>query len=100
MLLSYDKEEKEEGDQYGADLKMFSRVGKQTNNLYLAFNKGHSLYMPPEHDDNEFDDKPTIQQVRPSWGPLVVLWEDASKGETQCKKREVASTQTIPHLQF
>lgn len=53
-----DKEQKEE--QYGADMKMFSRVGKQTNNLYIAFNKGHALYTPPEHEENLFEEKPSI----------------------------------------
>ena len=60
MLLSY-KDNKQEGEEsYGADMKMFSRVGKQTNNMYLAFNKGHSLYTPPENEEDPFAEKPTI----------------------------------------
>ena len=61
MLLSFKEKNKEEEETYGADMQMFSRVGKQTNNMYIAFNKGHSLYTPPDHDINEFDEKPTIQ---------------------------------------
>lgn len=71
-------------------MHMFSRVGKQTNNMYIAFNKGHSLYTPPEHEVNEFEEKPTIQQV--------TLWYKHYRYLTNCKRKRRRQTRRISRL--
>ena len=61
--------------QNGRDLQMFSKVGRFTKNMYIAFKQGQhdpDLEIPKEEFEYEQEDdkelqKKAIQQVR-SWG--------------------------------